>query len=426
LSEILASTAAIQASNSVEASFNNELAASLRIGGFIPYGAARTQSMASLDTMVVNPAARESASLSRLTTWAAPPLTASGRIRRAPTRIIVVVTGPNPSFDYYLAPRLDGEIQTEVRDIADVPASSEVRTTLAGAFVLFCRHVSGAWLRAVESCEAVIAGVGIFVDDDIDELAADRTVPLWYRLRLWRLHLMHRRRLAQISDVLFVASDALATRNVAARPILLTPVADARDTAVVETKAHGFRVAFHATSVHASEHRWIRPIIGNVLEAEVSLSFEVSATAPLSFQWRGLPRTTIVPTVPWARYCTDNRGRHADLLLAPLLSSAANTARSWTKRIDAARLGAALLVSDPDVYQISDEERRLGMCVPTQPAAWVAAIRELSHDRDRLVRLRDLNRRYVIEQSEARGPSLAKLLSTSRAAEPVPCSTKSH
>jgi hypothetical protein len=359
---------------------------------------------------MVNPGARERASAGRLMMRLAPSLTASGRVRRAPTRIVVVVTGPNPSFDYYLAPRLGADVPTEVRDITAAPTPGEARAMLAGAFVLFCRHMSGAWLRAVESCEDLIAGVGLFVDDDIDALAADRTVPLWYRLRLWRLHLIHRRRLARVCDVLFVGSGTLAARNVLAHPRLLTPVADDRDTAASDSQVTGLRAVFHSTSVHAAEHRWLRPIIGELLEAEASISFEVNVAPPLSFRWRGLPRTTILPSVPWPRYCAESRARRADLLLAPLLPSAANAARSWTKRIDAARLGAALLVSDAEVYQSSPEELRLGMHVPAEPAAWIAAIRDLAHDRNRLVRLRDLNRAYVMAKSATLGPSLGELL----------------
>jgi hypothetical protein len=376
---------------------------------------------------MVNPDARELASVGRLMTRLAPPLAASGRVRRAPTRIVVVVTGPNPSFDYYLAPRLGGDVPTEVRDVTAAPTPGEARDMLAGAFVLFCRHTSGAWLRAVESCEDVIAGVGLFVDDDIDALAADRTVPLWYRLRLWRLHLIHRRRLARVCDVLFVGSKTLAARNVLAHPHLLSPIADDRDTAASDSQAADFRAVFHSTSVHAAEHRWLRPIIGELLKAEASISFEVNVAPPLSFRWRGLPRTTILPSVPWPRYCAESRARRADLLLAPLLPSAANAARSWTKRIDAARLGAALLVSDAEVYQCGPEELRLGMHVPAEPAAWIAAIRDLARDRDRLVRLRDANRAYVMAKSAAPGPSLEELL-RSRHGEPETsnCSTASR
>src|SRR6185437_5132958 len=92
----------------------------------------------------------------------------------------------------------------------------------------------------------------------------------------------------------------------------------------------------------------------------------------------------------------------------PLLPSAANAARSWTKRIDAMRLGAALLVSNPDVYHPDAEELQLGMCVPPDAAAWSVAIRDLARDPIRLARLRELNRVHVQRASPIPTPLLTE------------------
>jgi hypothetical protein len=144
----------------------------------------------------------------------------------------------------------------------------------------------------------------------------------------------------------------------------------------------------------------------SALAAEPSLSFEVIAGPPLSWRWRGLPRTQIVSPMPWPSYRDVTRKRGADLLLSPLLPTKANAARSWTKRIDAMRLGAALLVSDAGVYRPSAEEQALGMCVPPDADAWEKAIRDLVHDRERLLRLRDLNAAHVQHTSETETPLL--------------------
>src|SRR4051794_5481648 len=94
-----------------------------------------------------------------------PPLAASGRLRRRPTSIIAVVAGPNPSFSYYLSPRLDAEtMPVRTLDLGTIPSGRELRD----AFVVFCRYTSGAWMRAIEAHAGDIAGVGLFVDDDID------------------------------------------------------------------------------------------------------------------------------------------------------------------------------------------------------------------------------------------------------------------
>jgi hypothetical protein len=287
-------------------------------------------------------------------------------------------------------------------DVGTVPAGHELRD----AFVLFCRYTSGAWMRAIEAQAGDIAGVGLFVDDDIDALAADASVPLAYRLRLWRLHLAHRRRLARLCDILFVATPELAARHQHTQTHLLPAIWSEEDKSADERPPGQMRVAFHSTSVHAAEHRWLIPVMRAVLAAEPSMTFEVLAGAPLSWRWRCLPRTRIEPSKPWPRYRAESRMNGADLLLAPLLPTRANAARSWTKRIDALRLGAALLVSDPNVYHPDPEELSLGMCVEPEQAAWTTAIKELAADRTRLDRLRELNRLHVLRASAAAGPLL--------------------
>ena len=315
----------------------------------------------------------------------------------------------NPSFDYYLSPRLNaaGALPHVVADLADPPGHDAARGLFDGALVLFCRYLSRAWIELLGTHADAIAGTGLFVDDDIDALAADRAVPLWYRARLLRRHLMHRRALSRRCDVLLVAGPVLAARHAVANPFVLPPCASTDDQPLARHEGAATKVAFHSTSVHAAEHRWLRPVMRAALVAEATLTFDVAAGAPLSWHWHGLERTRIAAPLPWPRYRADSRAQGADILLAPLLPTAANAARSWTKRIDAMRLGAALLVSEPEIYRVTEAERALGMAVPMDPAAWTAAIGELARDRGRRHRLRDLNRDFVMRESAAAGPLLA-------------------
>jgi hypothetical protein len=335
-----------------------------------------------------------------------PPLAASGRLRRVPSRLVVVVAGPNPSFSYYLEPRgqEDRAMPMSVADIGAAPSPADARRELAGAFVLFCRYTNAAWLRAIESCSDVIAGIGLFVDDDMDALFTDSSVPLSYRIRLWRLHLAHRRRLSRLCDILFVATPKLVAHHAAAYPHKLSPIATEDDLPKPRAEAGPIRIAFHSTFVHAAERRWLQPVMNSVLRQQPSVSFEVTAGVYAGLPMRKLSRTQVTPSRPWPRYRAESREQGADLLLAPLLPTEANAARSWTKRIDAMRLGAALLASDPEVYRPDPQELSLGMCLPLDPAKWADAIVELTCDRVRLARLRDLNRTFVLRESAAAGP----------------------
>jgi hypothetical protein len=335
-----------------------------------------------------------------------PPLQARGRLRRPPSRIVAVIAGPNPSFDYYLQPRLQcaGGLPFSVADVHNTPDES-----LDGAFVLFCRYMSGAWLGAVERNADRIAGVGLFLDDDIDALFADPSVPLDYRGRLARLALMHRRRLARVLDILFVATPVLASRYHAANPRILTPLASAKDEPLERAPSASLRIAMHSTSVHAAENRWLRPVMAAALGSHPAISLEVIADPLRALPWRRHAGVHITPPMRWPAYRAHSREQGADLLLAPLLPTPANAARSATKRIDAMRLGAALMISDPAVYRPDTEETALGMSVPAEPAQWIAAIKALAHDRERVIRLRDLNRAHVQAMSTSPQPLLLNL-----------------
>lgn len=312
--------------------------------------------------------------------------------------------GPNPSFDYYLAPRLAaGGLPFEVRDIGQASSMGADPETWSGTLVLFCRYLSSDWLDALERNGDRIAGVALFLDDDIDALFSDWTVPNWYRLRLYAHHLRHRARLRGHLDLLFVANPLIASRHGIEAYRLLVPVSGPADEPRHRAETESVRIAFHSTGVHAREHGWLRPVLRSALQVDSGVEAEVLAAWPLRMRWRGLPRTRIAAPMAWPDFRAKTARRGADLLLAPLLPTPANAARAATKRLDAMRLGAALLTSDADIFRPTKEEASLGMCLPCDPARWSKAIVDLALDRERLNRLCDLNRDFVNRQNEAIG-----------------------
>lgn len=336
------------------------------------------------------------------------PLRSTGRLRRPVERVIAVITKPNPSFDYYLEPRLraPGMPPVEVRTVFSSPREVPPER-FDGALVLFCRYMSGAWLSAVEAASDRIAGVGYFIDDDLDALFADAAVPLTYKLWIFRLALRHRRRLSRQLDLVFTSSEHIGDRHGLGDVRLLGPVAGALDAAPPAREPDGrLRLAFHSTGVHAREHRWLSGVMAAVMAAEPGLTLEVVAGSHLRGLWRTLPRTVVHAPLSWPDYRAWTRRHGTDLLLAPLLPNSGNMSRSPTKRIEAMRLGAALLVSDLGVYRPSAEERALGMHVAPDPEAWRQALHALAGDHDRLWRLRELNRRTVAAASAGLEPLL--------------------
>ena len=329
-------------------------------------------------------------------------LKARGRLDRPFRRLIAVTRGPNPSYDYYLAPRLgaDGPPVTVV-DLHDDPGLLAPEL-FDDALVLFCRYVSTPWLRMVERRRDSIAGTMLFLDDDLAALVRDWTVPPLLRALYYLSGLRHWRRLSRILDVLVVSTPALSVRFPDAAPLVIAPMAGDADLPDAAPRDGAVIFGFHATPTHRGEADWLVPVIRQVLQTDPGVKFELVERP------RGMGRlrsqVRILPFRPWPEYRIATAAGGPDVLLAPLVPRPANSARAGVKRIDAARCGAALLVSNARIYRPSPEEEELGMLLPLAPDEWAEMILLLSRDRGRVSRLAALNRRHVMQARSNHAP----------------------
>ncbi|HXV00350.1 MAG TPA: hypothetical protein VG166_07620 [Caulobacteraceae bacterium] len=262
--------------------------------------------------------------------------------------------------------------------------------------MLFCRYASESWLRTVLAHGGELAGVGLFIDDDMEALAADRNLRWRYRWKLRRHGMTLWPRLTPLLEGLWVSTSPLeslwAQKAGAPTPRLTPPLPGEADLASAPVRPPRPLIASHATSSHGADQRWLAPVVGAVLAAHPGVDFEVVADPGRDRLWRGEPRIRVIPYRDWPAYRADTAAHGRDLLLAPLHPGRANAARADVKRIDAARCGAALMVSDPLVFQVNPDEEALGMVAPLEPAAWVKGILGLIGDEDRRRMLTDLNR----------------------------------
>jgi hypothetical protein len=320
--------------------------------------------------------------------------------------LAIVTAGQNPSFDYYLAPRLALHESPPVLRF-DLAASRRVRESAdwQGVFLLFCRYFSDGWLRTARAHAGELAGLGLFIDDDMEALAADRTNRWRYRWKLRRQGLNLWPRLTPLLDALWVSTPPLAelwTHKVGTLfPRLTPPLAGECDLASVPARPPRPLIALHATSSHGADQRWLAPVVGEVLAADPRVDFEVVADPGRDRLWRGEPRIRVIPYRSWPAYRADTAAHGRDLLLAPLQPGAANAARAEVKRLDAARCGAALMVSDPAVFQVSPGEAALGMVAPLQVSAWVQGVLSLIGDEARRRALIELNRERLVAARRA-------------------------
>ncbi|MDQ0454167.1 hypothetical protein [Rhizobium paknamense] len=296
-----------------------------------------------------------------------------GRPRRPVKRIIVFGRMPNPTFDYYLAARLEapGMPPFQVCDIRSFRAED---LEAEGSFVLICRYASTAVLRWIESRHANLAGVGLFLDDDIPAVITGDDADLPYRLFLWYRAIFPLRRLNRHLDCLWLSTPRLADAIGEPGAKLLPPAPPERlwRSASFELSVDQVVIAYHATGVHVAEHHFLRPIIETVLAARPQARFEVVAGPNAAGIWQGLERCHVLSPTSWTDYLEKMASARVDIFLVPLTPSAVNDCRAPTKRIDAARLNAAGLYSASPSYGFGHDRGEIHLAHEAED--WVRAI----------------------------------------------------
>lgn len=332
---------------------------------------------------------------------------ATGLPRRPVKRVIVFGRIPNPTFDYYFAARLQapGMPPFQAVNIFD-PALVDLDP--AGVFAVICRYASAAVVHWIERNAEQLAGVGLFLDDDIPAVVTGRGAELHYRLFLWHRALWPLLRLNKHLDIVWASTPQLASVLQSSRALVLPPAppealwrktpddADAQDRIGASVL-----VAYHATGVHLEEHRFLRPIVEQILCRRRDVIFEVFADRRARAIWGGLEGVRIRDPLPWPDYIADSAGRRIDIMLVPLAPSHMNDSRASTKRIDVARYGAAAVFSEGLAYGHADDGDELRL--PYVAEAWRDAVLRLIDDRQERSMLAEATCRAVLQMSSATG-----------------------
>jgi len=335
---------------------------------------------------------------------------ASGHLRRPIKQVAVFGRIPNPTFDYYLASRLqeNGMPPFQVVDIRD---DSKPALEPDGVFVVICRYASPSVLCWIEHNAMRLSGVGLFVDDDIPAVVTGRDADFLYRLFLWYRALWPLGRLNRHLDIVWASTPHLASRLGEAKAVVLPPAppkalwSNVDDDIRARVPANrDILIAYHATGVHLEEHKFLQPIIAEVLRERPQARFEVFADRRATVIWRGLDRVQIREPMPWMEYLADADTRRIDIMLVPLAPSHVNDSRSSTKRIDVARYQAAAVFSEGEAYGYScnDGEIRL----PYVEDAWRSTLFQLIDDLAVRERSMAATRRAVLQMTLAAGKGL--------------------
>lgn len=295
---------------------------------------------------------------------------------RKPIRLIILVgRHPNPTSDYYFAARLTAPGMPP-HQMVDISSKDFSNFDADGAFIILCRYTSPAVLRWIEQESSKLAGVGLFLDDDIPAVILGREASIAYRMSLFFLGLMPLRRLNRHLDVVWASTPRLAERLKSAQARVLPPAPPESLWNIPHETASGKReellIAYHATSIHVDEHRFLQPIIKEILAARPQTRFEVFVGKASVHIWHDMERVTLRQQASWSDYLAEALTRRIDIMLVPLAPSPINDCRSSTKRIDVARVGAAGVFSISQAYGSPDDSGEIRL--PEDQKLWRDAI----------------------------------------------------
>lgn len=316
-----------------------------------------------------------------------------------PVRRVCVVTDDNASFAYFLEPRLEGAGTPGgdiVLPVSANPLISLPEADLAHTAIVFCRYTSSRWMHFCERHRQRLAAIVMLVDDDFGGLAADRSQPIAYRLKLWTRHLRHRRRLEGVLDHVLVSAPPLAAswRNVPTSRLQPTP--SRFDLPIARGSPAGpRRIAFHASGSHREEHEWMAPLAAAILRERPDVHFEVVVPRGVRRLWHEVTGVVRHDAMPWPAYRGWSRERGADIMLVPLFETDGSHSRAPTKRIDACRMNAAFVTNARKTYGVTATERLCASPGGLDRAQWLELVVSLLEDRRTLDELAAENRTLV-------------------------------
>ncbi|KAA3507659.1 hypothetical protein [Agrobacterium rosae] len=293
--------------------------------------------------------------------------------RKEIKRVILFGRHPNPTADYYFSARLSSAYGSDFH-LADIRNVDFKKIDPDGAFVIVCRYASSRVLDWISEHQEKLAGVGLFLDDNIPAIITGEDASIAYRLFLFYRALLPLRRLNRHLDTVWVSTPKLAACLADVEAVILPPSPPENLWRTTRSSDAGqdILIAYHATSVHYSEHLFLRPVIADVLARRPQAKFEVFAGKMAARIWEGMERTVVRTPTSWSEYVEETIERRIDIMLVPLTPSLVNDCRAPTKRIDVARTGAAGVFSACEAYGFPDGGDEI--LLPNDPKAWVEAI----------------------------------------------------
>lgn len=305
----------------------------------------------------------------------------SGSMNRRDIRTVIVFgRHPNPTTDYYLTARFGGRPDIEYR-LIDIRERIPDDLDPDDALVVVCRYASRRVISWIRKNRARLAKVVLFLDDDIPAVILGSDASISYRAFLYYRALYPLAELNRYLDAIWVSTPRLGASLGHTETSIVPPAPPPRLWATNWRRSSSnseVSIAYHATGVHYSEHKFLQPIIADVMKRRSNIRFEVFADTRTARIWKNMAGVTVRKPVPWSDYLAEANQRHIDVMLVPLCESEVNDCRAATKRIDVARFGAAGIFSLSAAYGLNEQEDEI--LLPNVHSHWVNIILRLTDD----------------------------------------------
>jgi len=287
-----------------------------------------------------------------------------------------------PSTDYFVRPHV-AKFGVPLRVIDSATEGVADDALAPGDLVVFVRYVAPKWERAVSAIRDQLAGVVLFMDDDLLDWGALAGLPMRYRWKIWRLTLRRKGWLKEMKAGFWVSTEHLATKYSALKPLVIS----AAPSPFLLRRRPSVRIFYHGTASHSAEIRWLVPVIREVQKQCDDSFFEIVGRANVNRVYRDIPRTSVLYPMSWPTYQAYTSLGGLDIGLAPLLPGQFSAGRSGTKFLDFVRCGAVGIYSNVPPYAGFVRHGIDGLLIKNDPAEWIAAIMNLVRDEQARTRM---------------------------------------
>jgi glycosyltransferase involved in cell wall biosynthesis len=261
-------------------------------------------------------------------------------------------------------------------------------------------------IRSIETQVSDINKPILFMDDDLLDFNALRSIPFSYAFRLW-IKTLSKKSLAFKHYKLWISTPYLAEKYQAYNPRLLRPVASG-ELLLRHWEVHyknpnniPVRICYHGTWSHRDDIKWLVPIIAEVQDRCSNTIFEIIGGNRVGRLFRGIPRVVVLDAMKWPDYLVHTQTNRQDIGLAPLLDTLFNRARGPIKFFDYARCGAVGVYSKSNAFNDFVSHGHDGYLLDNTPELWIETIVSLVNSPEKRASMSDAAWQKVLDNSTA-------------------------